>query len=131
MLLPDVVGIVNMGHCARKRVNTMIKFKGDIEKLVSEELSRIKKQYGEKYHTPHEAYGVLKEELEECYEAYLGVDDQCDRFWSDIRRGFTYYEGSRSMLISSMKERAIHLACEGVQVAAVCEKLLQGVEKDE
>lgn len=35
----------------------------DVEKAVHYEETRIKREHGEKYHTIHEAYGVMMEEI--------------------------------------------------------------------
>lgn len=97
----------------------------DIMAAVEAEQLRAVAIYGPEYHTTHEAFGVLSEEL---YEAAIE--------WREIKA----YEG---MLLSAIHKQndqllcnamdmiehhAILAACELVQAAAVCRKAIAGIK---
>ena len=99
---------------------------GDLAKqMVETEMEFIREKYGPRYHTRHEAFGVLYEELTETVEeleaVIIGFNDW---FQEDVRRDFSGWEK-----LEAIKEHGYDCLREIVQVIAVTEKTLTGVEK--
>lgn len=95
----------------------------DIQKLVNEELKEANKKYP-LFHSDHEAYAVIKEEIEECEEDIRKMEMVLSYFWSNTKR-----DKNSDNLIEGMKKIAMHAAAEAIQVAAMCDKTLIGREK--
>lgn len=94
-----------------------------IEQVVCHELRNIVKKYGPTYHSEHEGYAVLLEEVEEAGEAAEFMQDSLKRLWASIRANdFSNFE------LAQIHEYAKGLAEEAVQVAAVCERLMETVK---
>lgn len=99
----------------------------DIEYLVSEELTRANKK-NPLFHSDHEAFGVIDEEVREVIDETELIIYWCKRF-----RALTHRDGSREVkddAITSIKEAAVLCACEAVQVAAMCDKWVMSNEKN-
>lgn len=97
----------------------------DVSAAVGNELIRAKEQFGEKYHSQHEAYGVLAEELFEVDHEMKWVSYYRD----DLIRGM--HLNNQDVIMSAldnMHGAAVRAACELVQVAAVCRKAMQDPE---
>ena len=78
----------------------------------------------------HEGYAVLLEEMEETQEACKRTTDYTSFLWDHIRRNNPEYA---RYTVDDISERAIHTACEAIQVAAVCKRItdhLEGREND-
>lgn len=77
--------------------------------------------------SPHEGYAVVMEEVEEAREALDCVEYELAEMWQHVRQNDpAYYVDARVM-----KEFALNLACEAIQVAAMCDKFLAlGGEQD-
>lgn len=101
----------------------------DVRSAVDNEIVRAKEQFGERYHSWHEAYGVLAEEL---YE----VDREMEfvKFYtSDLLRGLHLNnEDVTQVALEHLHGAAVRTACELIQVASVCRKAMpdQGVSSD-
>ena len=98
-----------------------------IDKAVAYELQNIVKNYGAVYASEHEGYAVLLEEVQEASEASKDMQDKLDIVWSSIRYNF-----SKEAIAVQLKEvayKALALAEEAVQCAAVCERFLETVKK--
>lgn len=94
----------------------------EIQKLVNEELEEANKKYP-LFHSDHEAYAVIKEEIEECEEDIRKMEMVLSYFWSNTKR-----DKNSDNLIEGMKKIAMHAAAEAIQVAAMCDKTLIGRE---
>lgn len=97
----------------------------DVEKTVSYEVACIKQKYGERYHSWHEAYGVLEEEITEAVLEFESVKT------GDIPllRGIQRNDNATVLLaLDLIANHAVRAASELIQVAAVCRKALGGVE---
>lgn len=98
-----------------------------IKELIREELIEANLCHS-LFHSTHEAYAVIKEEIEEMQEAA----DECvyalDSIWSASVKvdNYTYYENDLMMLKSS----AMHTAKEAIQVAAMAQKALDSLEEE-
>lgn len=91
---------------------------------VSAETQRAKAEFGDSYKNPHEAYGVLAEEIFEAKAEMNEVNAYYDMLISAI------HKGDKVLLIKELdvlKCCAINAACELVQVAAVCAKAIHGM----
>lgn len=86
--------------------------------LAAEECSRAREEYGEKYSSPHEGYGVLCEEVQEAADEIKAVRMDLDYLLRAIRFG-----EPMDALLAEIRVEALHGAAELLQVAAVCEKM--------
>ena len=91
----------------------------EIEKLIEQELKEANEKYP-LFHSPHEAYAVLKEECDELYDDYNTIDDKLDDMWTRIR-----YDANTADKVGKIYNFAINAACEAIQIAAVCKKIKQ------
>lgn len=96
-----------------------------IEALVSEELDRIVKEHG-LFASDHEAYAVIKEEIEEAQEEQISVAAGLAKYWQRIRSDDT----DNTDVMDSVERHGIELIKEAVQVVACARKWKQGHLKD-
>lgn len=89
-----------------------------LEDLVAEELKRAKAEWGERYASLHEGYGVLAEEVMEAEDEMKSV---CMRREILLRQ--IHSESPIRSELSLMRMEALRCAAECIQVAAVCEKM--------
>lgn len=89
------------------------------------ELARAREQFGEKYHSHHEAYGVLAEEL---YE--VDREKEWIKFYTNDLLIALHLNNSDAtqMALENLRGAALRTACELVQVAAVCRKAMPDQE---
>lgn len=109
------------------------------EKAQEHILSAIEKEKEEAilnygyFHSDHEFWAVLKEEVEELQEESIFCSKRIDEMWDTIRNSDLLYmmqdEEKRKRTIKTLKNSAINAACEAVQVAAVIDKYLEGESK--
>lgn len=88
-----------------------------INQAVAYELQNIVKKYGAIYNSEHEGYAVLLEEVEEADSEMIFVKGILEKFWESIKCNNVNKE-----LLYYVKQHALSLAEEAVQVAAVCER---------
>ena len=99
-----------------------------ISQAVENEYKKMCSNYGDKYHTEHEGYAVLKEEIEEAEEEVKIINDFFSRLWINIKKNEHFV-----CELKGIKGRAELLAHEAFQVSAVCQKFLdtlQGENKE-
>ena len=96
--------------------------KETIEQLAAEELADANTKHEPKFNSPHEAYAVIKEELEELEEDTRMCGLNLDKLWQCVRNDAD--EGA-SVYLKHMKVHAIHAVQEGIQVIAMCDKALK------
>lgn len=89
-----------------------------IQELADEELKEANEKYP-LFHSCHEAYAVIKEEVEECKEDVQEMEMVLSYFWGKVKRN-----RSSNDLVSGMKKIALEAAAEAIQVAAMCDKFL-------
>jgi hypothetical protein len=89
------------------------------------ELARAREQFGEAYHSHHEAYGVLAEEL---YE--VERENEWVKFYTNdlLRALHLNKDDAMQMALENLRGAALRAACELVQVAAVCRKAMPDQE---
>lgn len=95
----------------------------EIVTAVFSELLRAQKEHGETFNSMPEAFSVIWEEVEETKEDMQRVITKANDIWLANRRddveAFQVYAGK-------MAAAASLLACEAVQVAAMCMKAQRG-----
>ena len=74
------------------------------------------------FHSDHEFYAVMREEVEELQEESVCIVEMMGRLWDMIRADETLNRDKLEMI----REMAIDAACETIQVAAVIDKYLEG-----
>lgn len=98
-----------------------------VEALVQEELDRASEKFGERHHSPHEAYAVMLEELQELEDEIAEAKTYMDAFWNGVKINNLH----TTNFIHNAGQRAINAACEAIQLAAMCEKALRGYETED
>ena len=96
-----------------------------IEQAVCHELRNIVKKYGPTYHSEHEGYAVLLEEVEEARECTDYMMDSLKGLWTSIRQ-----DELSNFELSQVRGFARALIEEAVQVTAVCERFMETVKKN-
>ncbi len=92
------------------------------------EYNEAAKNHGRTFHSMHEGFAVLMEELAEASEDMIRLeDDAMQDLWCAIRRD--YAEGAK-MAAVGVEKLALHLACEAVQVAAMAKKMQYSIKLD-
>lgn len=98
--------------------------------LVAEELAAANDSHSF-FHSPHEGYAVLLEEVEEVKDELRCVEDNLTRLWGCVRAdAFNSVPGWARYL----ENAAMQLAAEAIQVAAMARKMqdsLKGVGTNE
>ena len=77
------------------------------------------------FHSPHEFWAVLKEEVEELQEYSTYIASKADLLWTAVRADAVLNQDTLNII----RQNAINAACEAVQVAAVIDKYLEGESK--
>ena len=91
-----------------------------IEQLAAEELVDANTKHDPKFNSPHEAYAVIKEELEEMFDEaeysvfYLG------KLWEHVKA-----DDDCTQQLDLLKSRAVMVAQEAIQVVAMCDKAMK------
>lgn len=96
-----------------------------IEAAAKTECTGIVESHG-LFHTLHEAYGVCKEEYEEAREEMDACEQCIKEAWKATREddAVTAFDAYRMAYV-----RAVNAAAECTQIAAVCLKILKGIDK--
>lgn len=104
------------------------KMKEDFKNLVLGEsnLAEIELEKANKkwpmFNSPHEAYGVVKEELEEVEEEYMRMNHHLKEFWESVKTDTSNVEW-----LKLLKEASLNCAAESVQVAAMAQKAIDSL----
>ena len=98
----------------------------DIDRAVASELARANAKYGDKHHSPHESYAVILEEVEEADDEIDAFKTSLQSYWNSIKRNM----GGKCFL-EIMHEQAKNAAAEWVQVAAMCRKALDSIDRED
>lgn len=105
--------------------------KNDIKKLIDKELDAAN-EVNPPFASMHEAYAVIKEELEEAEDEYEKAGRFLDIAWSNIKLYDDIGINNAKVAIADMYKAAMNLAVEAVQVAAMCKKAqLVGIPVEE
>ena len=90
-----------------------------VRELVKIELSAANERFPQ-FHSQHEGYAVILEEICELEGEFNIVKEHLKDSWVRVMKN-EHPEGS----IKFTGDRAINVACEAVQVAAMCQKFLE------
>lgn len=107
----------------------MTKLVEKVTNLVKEEYELASAVHGAKHNSPHEAYGVILEELQEASYEDVNTRRMFQNFWDEVK-----VNAKTEDLITiseNMRNSAILCACEMIQVAAMAHKAMQGFVIDE
>jgi len=97
----------------------------EISMLGEEEKARVQKLYGD-LNSSHEAYGVLKEEIEEVSSDVDFVKYYFSKVWENVKK-----DEDTASNIRIIKNFAIDAIFELIQVKIVCERWEEMNEKNE
>lgn len=95
-----------------------------IHTLIQEELAEANKIHP-LFQSPHEAYAVILEELEEAEEELQWIRKQLGQMWSLIRQDCGAEE-----ILHQIKGHAVFAAQEIIQVGAMAQKALDSLYKE-
>ena len=90
-----------------------------VRELVKVELAAANERFPQ-FHSAHEGYAVIQEEVDELKEATDKVIGRMVSLWSRVK-----YGNDPERLLQMISEDAVNAACEAVQVAAMCKKFLE------
>lgn len=91
-----------------------------LKKLAAQELAEAA-QIHVPFHSLHEGYAVIMEELQELQEEVQSAGVYMDRLWEQVR----WDNSDRAMEFAGrIRDTAIHAAAEALQVAAMAQKLI-------
>ncbi len=93
--------------------------KNEVQQLVKKELEHANKLFP-LFNSVHEAYAVMLEETEEAESAKAEVDSNLNTLWDCIKQNSPI--GFLKAYNQNIKENAIALAIEAIQIAAMCDK---------
>lgn len=97
-----------------------------VPQLVGHELEYSKAQHEEKFHSLHEAESVIREELEELEEQV----ESCKQLFVDLHSDTRQDDEAGAVVNAKYLEgSAIYAAYEAIQLAAMCEKLVEMAER--
>ena len=91
----------------------------DVRVLVGKELAAANERFPQ-FHSAHEGYAVIQEEVDELKEATDKVIGRMVSLWSRVK-----YGNDPERLLQMISEDAVNAACEAIQVAAMCKKFLE------
>jgi len=103
----------------------MLKLKQQVEMLADNELLNSNKKFAPTFHTTHEGYAVIKEEIEEAADELEAINQMLNIVWSNVRRNST---ANKNLL--AIKKWSINLAAESIQVAAMAQKYIDSFKED-
>lgn len=92
--------------------------KEHVEKLVTMELQHAKENH-EPFHSLHEGYAVLLEEVEECMDELQAVQIRTSKLWDAVKDDAV---DDALNALGRIEDAAVRLASEAIQVAAMAQK---------
>ena len=92
-----------------------------VSALVTSEKERSEKEYDRFFHTAHEGYAIMKEEVEEAHRELAGCERLINDLWECVKKN---NNGTAVMAARDICRRASFLAMESIQVAAMAEKFI-------
>lgn len=106
----------------------MAKTLSGVRCLINRELSMARRTHGYYFHSPHEGYGVLMEELDEAREEDKRTKEAAEALLYAIRKG-----NARRVhgLLKDIEHHATLAAAEYVQVAAMARKMRETAQEEE
>lgn len=93
--------------------------KKDVQALVAKELAAANEKFPQ-FRSAHEGYAVILEEACETEEAVCEIRKHVDAMWSRVRDN-----NATSARAALLRQAAINVACEAIQVAAMAQKFIE------
>lgn len=90
--------------------------KEEVVALVNKELEFANTKFP-LFNSTHEGYAIIKEEYEECFDEMVNIRGRLSMVWHATKNNT-----STSQAIILLKEDAVKLAVEAIQLAAMCDK---------
>lgn len=101
---------------------SMNKLKDGVESLINQEYRLSSEKHGEQFASYHEAYAVIKEEIEEAQVEFGAIHRHFRTFWDGVK-----HDAIPTDEIKSIAQRAHLAACELIQVATMAYKATLGL----
>lgn len=98
-----------------------------LSKSIEKEIENAE-TWGKDFSSNHEAYAVLKEEVEEASEELDGVKSALNIYWHLIRTNAS--KDSMQLCIKNLNNKVFSAIKELIQVIAVCHKTLKTIEEE-
>jgi len=98
-----------------------------VSRLVGEEYRRAATAHGGAASSPHEGYALTKEETDEAHDQIICVEHLMDSLWLAVKADDIQ---SQPKILRRIRNEAIKGACELIQVAAMANKAIAGIEKN-
>ena len=92
-----------------------------IHNLIEEEMAEANKLHP-LFASPHEAWAVIREEIEELHEEIVAIEGLQGDMWYRIRE-----DCGTEDILKQLKAHAIYAVQEAVQVGAMCAKALDSL----
>lgn len=92
-----------------------------VKQAIQTETDNAKRLHGKTYASSHEAFAVLKEEVEEAQVEMENINNNLEALWQYIKKN-TALDGT----VERIQFFADNLALEACQIAAVCRKITEG-----
>lgn len=89
-----------------------------VNEMAANELNGMNLKYGTTYHSPHEFYGVIREEIDELKTAVENVDGFLEKLWEFIKVD----EPITPSNLKDIRFFAVNAAMEAAQIVAVLDK---------
>jgi hypothetical protein len=89
-----------------------------INKTCVFELEQAMEEHGKQFHSMHEGWAVLKEEMEEVAEQYEKVKSIFDNLWNSVKQDNVYEE-----ILEWIQLHTTFAMMELAQVWSVCDKM--------
>ena len=101
-----------------------------IKDAIASETKSARENWGETYHSEHESWAVLKEEIEEAGEEFNKCTMILASLWHYVRTNKKKSEDKQHIidLLHYLQDHAKSLATESIQIAAVAQKYIDTVE---
>ena len=98
----------------------------ELKPLVEHELKRAD-GVNPQFHSGHEGYAVLREEYQETSEELELMKHHLSGLWMSVRQN---RPDSAKDHVECLKDKAMNVAAEAIQVAAMCDKYMNMKECD-
>ena len=94
-----------------------------IKEMIQQELKEANKSHP-MFHSDHEAYAVIKEEIEEASFESISLENYLGNLWHKVVTD----ETNKTRVYEEMKKASIRAIQEAIQVAAMCDKAIASIE---
>lgn len=94
-----------------------------IEDMVQNELKEANKLHS-MFSSDHEAYAVIKEEVEEASFEFINLENYLGNLWHKVVED----EPNKKRIYDEMKKASIRAIQETIKVAAMCDKAIASIE---